>query len=776
MMETEPYSQTLSAQKNGSQQHQSLPLIYTAQPYEGDSDEIELGQIFAVLRRRALLIAGVTATVASAALLWALTRTPKYEGKFQLLVEPVAATSQLSKLPSIAEEAAGALGVGGLTSETGLDYETQIEVLKSPKLMAPIIGQLQARYPDISYDSLILNEELKIARVKETKIIEVTYLDPDPQKTQFVLDQVAKAYLNYGLNERQTNLGQGVQFIDKQLPQVRQRVDALQGKLQQFQERYSVSDPLARGEQLAEQVNVLEKERIEAQVELGEARTLYATIQRQLGLQTNEATIASALSASPRYEKFLEDLQEVEAEIAEKSAQFREDSPPVQELQDQRRNLVSLLDREAQRVLGNNLSRETVKSQALAAQLPSDSIPSELSAKFVEAANQIQVSQTRNRALSQAASRLNQKVQQLPAIARQYADLQRELEVASNTLEQLLIKRDVLGVEAAQEDVPWELIAGPELPRNEAGEALPASRKIPIFLGLGGILGLILGLAAALVAEQLNRVFHAPEEVQDATELSPLGLVPLNQELKPLACLMDPNELGSFLERYHNIPAFLEPFTALNTRLRFLNSGKLVRSLVISSALPGEGKSTVAVGLAQAAAQMAQRVLLVNADLRNSQQVKYEPDHSPGLAALAATDLDIHSVIQQSPYNSNLFVLGAGEAVSSSTALLGSKKMQHLMQQLQAEFDLVIYDTPSILGSSDSSLLAPYVDGVILVVRMGQTNRSKVIQALNQLKTIHTHVLGFVANGAQEHAAHFLSNGKGLITENPDWKVLKLYN
>jgi len=742
-METEHSSSLISAQQNGSQKNgahlQSLPLLYTAQPYESDDDEVELGQIFAIVRRRAVLISGVALAVASAALLWALTRTPKYEGRFQLLVEPVVAQSKLSRLPSIAAEAASLLGTRDLSQSAGLDYETQIEVLKSPKLMLPIIRQLQSRYPGIDYKSLIEDEKLEITRREETKILEISYQDPDPQKVEFVLNQVAKSYLNYGLQERQTNTGQGIKFVDQQLPRVRQRVNTLQGQLQQFQERYNLVDPEVQGEQLATRANSLEEQQLKARTELGEANSLYKTLQSQLGLRPNEAVVAATLSEAPRYQKFLEDLQEVEAKIAEESAQFRDDSPIIQDLESQRQNLVSFLNQEAQRVVGSNLSGKTPASQALSAQLPGNSLRLKLTEDFVEAANQIQVLRTRDQAIAQAGNSLNQRVQQLPFIVRQYTDLQRELKVASGTLEQLLLKRETLGVEAAQQDVPWEIIADPKLPRDQSGKAVPMAPKLLLYLGLGGILGVVLGLAAALIAEQLNKVFHTPEDVKDATGLLPLGTIPLSHQ--------------------HNEAAFSEAFNALSTRIRFLNSGRLIRSLVVSSAMAGEGKSTVALHLAQASAQMGQRVLLVDANLRHPMlHTLLSLPNSQGLSTITEPNFNVYSALQQLPYLSNLSVLTAGQAIGNSTAVLGSRTMQSLMQQLQAEFDLVIYDSPPLVSYTDTCLLAPYTDGVVFVVKVSKTACSAATQAIEQLKTVHAQVLGFVANGVKQHTHNHLAN------------------
>ncbi len=745
-METEQHSQPFLPNGNGSQP-QSVPVVYAAQPYESDEDELNLGQVFAAIRRRALLITGVTIAVTSAALVWALTRTPQYEGRFELLVEPITEKNQLSNLPSLAQQAAGLFGEGEIGG-SGLDYETQIAVLQSPKMMSSIVEQLQARYPEIRYDSLIGQGEdkLDIARQRETKIIEVSYQDPDPQKIQFVLDQVAANYLKYSVQGRRTSLRQGLQFVEDQIPRVRSRVNTLEGQLQRFQQQHNLIDPGIQAQQMAEQVSNLKQQRLENRAQLDQTQSLYTSLQRQLKLKPNEAVAASALSEDTQYQALLTQLQEVEAEIATESARFSETSPMIQDLRDQQRNLLRPLKQESQRVLGKSLSSTITNPQALASQ---NSVRLDAIKQFANAANELQELEARDRAIAQAESRLNQGVNQFPVLSRQYGGLQRELMVTTGALNQLLGRREALRVENAQQDVPWEIIAAPAVLHDEEGRPVPVSPVIPLYAGLGIILGLLLGGATALVLELLSPIFHTPEAVKETTKLPMLGEIPVYQDEQ--LPLVNSNE-QELIPDWHDDFAFAEAFHSLSTNIRNLSPhNRLAHSLLISSAISGEGKSTVAVYLAHAAAEIGQRVLLVDTNLRNPQiHTWLGLSNHCGLTNVITATSSRHAAIQQSPTISNLFVLTAGEVRSNSAALLASEQMQSLMEQFQAEFDLVIYDTPSILGFTDTTLLMPYIDKVVLVVKIGQTSSSRFTQALERVKTTHAQILGFVANGVTQ--------------------------
>lgn len=204
-MEEQQRTQQLFFEKNGNGKHSQPSLPIYAVPFQENTqtdDEWDLRQLLTVVRRRALVISVAIALSATVCVL-TLTRQPKYEGKFQLLVEPVTKESKLEDLTQIP-------GINTNLQKEGLDYESQIKVLQSPELMAPIIKNLFSQYPDINYDSLLEFEDLKITRLAETKILEISYQDPDPQKIQFVLQQLAKDYLKYSLQERQTNLRQGI--------------------------------------------------------------------------------------------------------------------------------------------------------------------------------------------------------------------------------------------------------------------------------------------------------------------------------------------------------------------------------------------------------------------------------------------------------------------------------------------------------------------------------------------------------------------------------------
>jgi capsular exopolysaccharide synthesis family protein len=726
----------------------SMPLIYPTKPPENnDDDDLNLRQLLTVFRRRAIVVVGVAIAVTSGIGFWSFRQEPKYESRFQLLVEPV--TAEGGKLNKLAQ-------VPGVTDVpySVLDYDTQIQVLRSPNLMSPILQEIQKRYPEVSYDSLITSTQLKIARFEETKILEVRYRDTDAKKVREVLHQVARGYLRYSLQERQMNLKKGIEFVDSQLPQLRLRVDKLQADLQAFRQRNELLDPESQSQQLAMRVNTIEQQQVDTQVKIRENQSLYATLTSQLGLQPEQAIATTSLSEAPRYQQLLNQLQEIEAKIAKESARFTEESPTIVALRNQQRNLLPLLEQESQKVIGTNLQQAGVTNDS-----PS-SIRNQLSQQLVDAANQIQVLQMRQKAIAQAERLLNQQVRQMPVIARQYTDLQRELNVATESLNRFLGVREGLQIEVAQKSLPWQIILKPEAPK------FPVSPNNERNLVLGAIAGLLLGTVVALMVERLDNVFHSPDELKDRTKLPLLGVIPYSKQLKqmmPAVAFADkmpepeealPKKINRRQPQWYKASPFLESFRSLHTNIRFLGSDTPIHSLVISSATPGDGKSTVSVHLAQAAAAMGQRVLLVDADLRLPQVHKVLGlDNQIGLSNVIATGCTAKQAIQRLPMWDHLYVLTAGQLPPDPTRLLSSKKMLYLMEQFHAVFDLVIYDTPPVLGLADGQLLAAHTNGVVMVGGLGKTDRSIMMQSLDRLRISNATVLGVVANGVKGYTA-----------------------
>jgi capsular exopolysaccharide synthesis family protein len=261
---------------------------------------------------------------------------------------------------------------------------------------------------------------------------------------------------------------------------------------------------------------------------------------------------------------------------------------------------------------------------------------------------------------------------------------------------------------------------------------------------LGGILGLLLGTGAALVIDKLNNVFYTSSEIKEATKLPMLGVVPLKIELAKTQ--------KQYAHQASNI-SFFEVFRSLYTNILLLGSDKPIRSLVISSPGEGEGKSTVAVQLALAAAAMGQRVLLVDANLRCPiLHSRVRLMNIQGLTDVISQDLNWNNVIERSPLEENLHVMTPGPIPPDSVRLLASRKMQHLMEELEVGFDLVIYDAPPLVGFADAYLLAANTNGLVLVAGLAKIKRSLLSQALEEIQISGTPLLGMVANKSKEAA------------------------
>lgn len=699
---------------------------------QSDEDGLNLRQLLSVARRRAFLLSGVSLAVSSGVLAKVLTQEPVYEGKFQLLVEPVKGKENFDRLaPTLAKNAG--------RPEPSLDYDTQIQVLWSPQVMAPTLKEIQAEYPEVDEESIRRN--LRINRFRETKILEVSYNDPDPEKIKFVLEEFANSYINYSLSEQQTSLRQGLEFVDRQLPILQQRVDKLQENLQNFRQTHNLIEPEVQGRLLSQRISSLAQQRQETRSKLVETQSLLARLQKQLGVDLDRAIVYTALSEAPRYQQLLNQLQEVESQIAIESARLTKINPTVQRLQDQRNNLLPLLAREAQAVLGSKFAEVSENVGALASP---NSIRLELTGKQIETINEMQVLVARNWAIAQAETVMGQQMQQLAIISRQYTDLQRSLQVATESLNRFLEVQENLEIEAAQTALPWQLISEITAPED------PTSPNMPRSLLLGAIAGLLSGAGAALLAEKLDNKFHSSDEIKDDTGLALLGSIPFRKEFKKKG--------QTSLEYYgrYRVSVFEEAFRSLHADLQFISPDRPLQSLVISSAFPSEGKSTIALNLAQAAAIMGRRVLLVDADLRRPAiHMMTDLPNAWGLSNLISTDsLDLHEVTQRSPVEDNLYVLTAGQVPPDPTRLLSSQKMRNLIAQLQSSFDLVIFDTPPLAGLADAKLLAAHTGGIVMVVGLGQTDRSVLKQVLDGLKQSHTSVLGVVANGVKRYTNH----------------------
>ena len=727
-MQSDPYSQP---ELKESKRFQVLQPLNTANPSAisaSDEGGLNLGQVVSTLRRRIPIILGVTTLVTSASILKASTSVPIYQSGFNILTKPVTAESEvISSVPQTFSNKEQAQA-----PDKGVDATT-LQLLRSPKILSPIAKKLQKNYPEVNYD--VLAAGLKVTPVPTTQILNVSFQDPNPGKVKAILDLTAEAYIAYSLEERLADVKQGIDFVDTQLPKLQERVEALQDELQGFRQQYNLIDPESSSRLLSDQSNVVGQQLIESRIKLSEARALYTDLTNQLAESVEDGSAASsALQDNKRYQTLMDQILSVESEIAKKSSRFLDASPTIQKLQGQQENLEPLLEREGQRV------QEQVASRI----------------RELEARNQI---------LLQVEQQLKQQIKQLSFVSRRYTDIQRELKIATDNLNQFLTKREALRIDAGQRKAPWQIL-------NPAAEPFPSSANTKTSAVLGVILGLLLGIGVALVLEKLSNVLHSPEEAKDASKLPILGVIPHNTELVELEKLGTTTSkmtsvadvlglvqqmsqkfgLNNGAKSHYSGSPFLEAFRSLYANIRLLNSDTQIRSIVVSSCTPGEGKSTVSLYLAQTAAALGQRVLLVDTDLRLPQlHNRLGLLNSYGLSNIISLDLNFEQVIQQSPVENNLFVLTAGQIPPDPSKLLSSQKMQRLMEQFKNAYDLVIYDTPPLMGLADAKLFAPKTDGIVMVVGLGKVKSAVLKQTLEGLKQFNVSPLGVVANGSKDY-------------------------
>lgn len=255
-------------------------------------------------------------------------------------------------------------------------------------------------------------------------------------------------------------------------------------------------------------------------------------------------------------------------------------------------------------------------------------------------------------------------------------------------------------------------------------------------IGVGLFVGLLLGFGAAMLRDTLDRTVKTPEDVKRLTDIPLLGSITHDPEAtkRPLIVEVDPRSPRA------------EAFRSLRTNLQFVDAASHPRTLLVTSSLAGEGKSTLTANLALTMSQTGSRVCLIEADLRRPKVLEYMGlEGAVGLTDALIERADVMDVIQ--PYGgTNLWVLGAGPIPPNPSELLGSVAMRRLLETLSARFDSIIIDAPPTLPVTDAVVLSKIVDGAIVVAGSGMVDREQLVHTLDALRSVNGKVLGVVLN------------------------------
>jgi len=707
------------------------------------------GQLFAILLRRRFWLLGVLVTVLSIATLKTLITKPTYESSMQLLIEPNYQGKRTQSGQQVNPENQFA------DSNIETDTATQLNLMRSSLLIQKAVDLLSSDYPTISVDqiqkSLILTQVEEDASQEKvgTKIIEAVYTDDDPLKTQVVLNAILKVYQDYNREQQKLRLSKGLAFIDEELPEVRQNVTQAEGALERFRKGQNLVDPEQQATITAETLRTVQQEQQAIRAQYQDAQAQYAALQQQLATRSSrEALAASRLSQSSRYQALLNEIQKTELELEQQRLRFTDANPVVQRLLAQRQNQLALLQQEGGRVSGREAAAPKSGGEQLLKEGQLGGTDLQLASQLAEMQKQLSGLKARSESLAKTEQQLRAELNRFPSLMAEYNRLQPEVQTGRETLQKLLEARQDLSLEIARGGFDWQTVEPPQL-----GEKIGPDHKQNLLLGV--VVGLFLGSIAAFLREAVDDAVHTSDALKQQCELPLLGMTPELPAVETSESIIKlpfrrPPAIASSTIHLIQWPPFRESLDLIYKNIQLLNSAPSFRSLIITSALAGEGKSTLALGLAISAARLHQRVLLVDADLRRpSLHKQLNLPNEQGLSTLLAgshTAEPHQSSLRLS--GSYIDVLTSGPTPIDPATLLSSPRMGQLMEAFEQNYDLVLLDAPPVLGTVDTILTASFCSGVMLVGRIGQVTQAELTQAKAMLCNLN--VIGIVANGVKD--------------------------
>jgi succinoglycan biosynthesis transport protein ExoP len=556
---------------------------------------------------------------------------------------------------------------------------------------------------------------LSVQIIPNSRLVQISYTHPNPRLATEMVNALVRTFIEENFKTKYESVTQTSNWLSTELADLQQKVQTSEEKLVRYQKDHSILGVDEKQNIVTAKLNELNNELTVAQTD---------RIQKESSYRLAAAGDPPAFSKASREgaSNMLEKLREREADLntqyAQATTQFGSGYPKVVELSNQLKQV------RAEIVVEETRMQHEVRDEYLAA---------------------VQ----RENLLTTAFERQKQEANQLNESAIEYSVLKRDAESNRQLYQDLLQRLKEAGVSAGLRSSNIRVVDVARTPTS------PITPDVPRNIRFGVLLGLACGIGLAFLLESLDTSIRNMEELSAISMLPALGMIPLQlssngqlrKRLKTVSSVIEKSESPTLITYARPQSEAAEAYRALRTSILLSSFGAPPKVILVTSAMPQEGKTTVSANSALVLAQRGSRVLLVDADLRRPAVGKLFGIRSRGgLSTLISGSDKVEDVVLPCPEVPTLWILPAGPIPPQPAELLGSSVMKDLIAHWRDSYDHVIIDTPPCLSVTDAVLLSPEADRVILVARSGQTTKAGLRRACDVLQQVNARVMGVVLN------------------------------
>ena len=737
-------------------------------------DEIDIKEIWRILRSYRKSIGIIFSIVVAITAYFTLTTRPEWQAATVVMIKE-----------SGANPSSFVFDFGMNKSQQRLQNET--EILKSFNLHNQVVSALMAegcanelalfgtRYVRVRYrlqdyfmdwvgrepDTMItpqdlsfhqrvkvverLRENTRITMVRDTDVLKISVNSADSSDAIFLANKISESYRNLDLAGGQGELHFVLTFLDSQITKYEQRLANVENDLQVFQSEEQIYSLDGSAELLLKDLTYYESIYYTnvAELEVSQQRVRY--LKSQLSTSENALMEEITNTNNPM-------IVALRGKIAELEAQ------KIQQMVDEGWNEQAMQARDFNRRITEMKSRLTSLTETLILSGWSEEDPfaasQEIFNKIVEQEVEVHSARSRSEEYKKLVDQMSGRLTSLPLQTLKYARLERDLNLNESLYLTMKQKYEESRITEAGQ-MGKVRILDPAL----VAEKVKPNKKMNLMLGF--VIGLGIGVGYALFREYLDNTVKAVEHLE-RKGLTILGIIPDMVGTNPMNSvkkMAEPSKGGSNFKRrlitYEDPKSPIsESYRTLRTNISYASSVDMkIKSLLISSSQPGEGKSTTAANLAIAFAQLRKKTLLVDADLRKPVQHNvFGHPRGPGLSEYLVGEItNLDSIVHATKVD-NLSIITAGSLPPNPSELLGSEAMSRLVDHLESDWDMVLFDSPPIVAVTDASMISAELDAIALIVKVGQTERSAVDHALATIRNVKAPLIGAILNGASQES------------------------